>query len=106
MRYKQEPGNPGECCGKRGDHDEGIEPGLKVDYDQQVYKHDRERQSAQKADVGGSHRLNLTTDNNSRTARQLLACGINDLVNVGGDGTQVASRESSKDGNHRRYVVM
>jgi DNA-binding beta-propeller fold protein YncE len=62
---KQEPGDPGEGRGQRGNHDERIQPGLKVDYDQQVYKYDRERQTTQKTDVGCSHRLNLPADNDS-----------------------------------------
>ncbi len=45
VRYKQEPGNPGERCGQRGNHDERIQPGLKIDYDQQVNQYDRERQA-------------------------------------------------------------
>ena len=69
VRYEQKPGNAGERRGQRGNHDERIQPGLKIDDDQQVYEHDRERQPAQKTDVGGSHRLNLTTDNHARTAR-------------------------------------
>src|SRR5713226_5894267 len=106
VRYKQKPGNASECRGQRGNHDERIQPRLKIHHDQQVYEHDRERQSAQKADVGGLHRLNLPADNDARTVRQLLASGVNDFVDVSGHTTQIASSDSTKDVNHRRYVVV
>ena len=106
VRYKQEPGNPGKRRGQRGNHDERIQPGLKVDHDQQVDEYDRERQPTQKADVGRSHRLNLSTNNDLRTTRQLLASGVNDFVDVAGDAAQIASCDSAKDVNHWRYVVV
>src|SRR5216684_4653753 len=106
MRYKQKPRNAGECRGQRGNHDEGIQPGLKVNYDQQVYEHDRERKSTQKTDVGRSHRLNLSTDDDLRAARQLLASSVNNFVDVASYAAQIASRGSAKDVNDGRYVVM
>ena len=106
MGYKQEPGNPGEGRGQRGNHDERIEPGLKVDDDQQVDEHDREGQSAQKANVGGLHGLNLSANNDSRTARQLLTGSVKDLVDIAGHATEIAPGDSAKDVNHRRDVVI
>src|SRR4029077_9975572 len=81
---EQEPSNPGERCRQSGNHDERIQPRLKVDYDQQVNEHYRERQSAYQADIGGSHRLNLPANYNSRTPRDLLTRGVKDLIDVAG----------------------
>src|SRR5271156_4444551 len=106
MRDEQEPGNACECRGQRGNHDERIEPGLKVDDDEQVYQYDRECQSTQKADVRSSHGLNLSADNDSRTARQLLAGGANDLVYVPRNAAEVAAGDRTEDVDDWRDVVV
>ncbi len=50
---------PADGRGKRRDDDEGIEPGLEVDDDQQVDEQDGEREAEEQADVGAVHRLDL-----------------------------------------------
>src|ERR1700730_10036446 len=104
MGYKQKPCNAREGRGQRGNHNERIEPGLKVDYDQQVNKHDREGKSTQQTDVGGAHGLNLSTDNHSRTTRQLLARGVYDLVYITSHAAQIASCDRAKDIDNGRHV--
>src|ERR1700686_2136236 len=67
VRYKQKPRDPGKRSGQRGNHNERIQPRLKVDHDQQINQHDGEHQSTQKTNVGRSHGLHLSTNNDSRT---------------------------------------
>ena len=51
VRYEQEADDAGERGRKRGDDDEGIEPGLKVHHDQEIDENDGEDESAQQTQV-------------------------------------------------------
>ena len=50
-----------------------------------------ERQPAQQSRVGGVHGLDLAADNQLRSARQFLAAGVDDLLDVVGHAAQVAA---------------
>ena len=79
---------------------------MKIDHHQQVHKDDGERQATQQSDVGGAHGLHLSPDHHLRSARKNSRILINDLLDVAGDGTQVATLYRAKNINHRLDIVM
>ena len=44
---------PARAAGKRGDDDEGVEPGLEIDHDQQIHQQDRADHADGKTGEGG-----------------------------------------------------
>ena len=71
---EEEEHDAGERRGQRGDDDEGIEPGLEVDDDQQVDEHDGEEQAEEQTDVGAVHRLDLTAHADEVAAGERAGC--------------------------------
>ncbi len=73
VRQEQHPKNSCQGSRQRRNNDERIKPGLEVDHDQQIYKHDRHHQSNEQALVRRSHGLNLADYIHLCAARQVIA---------------------------------
>ncbi len=72
---KQKPDDAGQRRRQRRDDEEGIEPGLEVDHDEQVDQQDGKRQSGEQADVGLLHGLALPAQDEVRAAGQIVLDG-------------------------------
>ena len=81
---------PAMAAGKRGDDDEGVEPGLEVDHDEQVDEDDGEDEAEEQAGVGGLHGLDLAADANEVAAGERRAVAVDDALDLAGDGAEVA----------------
>ena len=57
MSEKQEDDDAGQRGGQSGNDDKRIEPGLKIDDDQQVDQDDGETETSQQTNVGRPHRV-------------------------------------------------
>src|SRR5260370_6774948 len=106
MRYKQETDDAGERGRKRGDDDEGIEPRLKVDHNQEIDENDGEDESTQQTEVRGAHGLQLTLNGNEAAARQGLSVGIYNARDLAAHGSQVAALDIGVDIDDAPDVVM
>ena len=69
---EEEEDDAGKRGRQRGDDDEGIEPGLEVDHDQQIDEHDGEGQAGEQAEVGAVHGFDLAAQRDEGAARQVL----------------------------------
>ena len=96
----------GHGRGKRGDDDEGIEPGLKVHHDQQVDKHDGSRKPGNESRIGFVHGVNLTAYGDEGPARKSLAIAVDDARNIAACGSQIAVLDSSIDIDHTADIVV
>src|SRR5580700_173731 len=106
MCYEQETDDAGKRGGKRGDDDEGIEPGLKVHHDQEIDENDGEDESAQQPEVRGAHRLQLAPDGDEAAARQGLSVGIYNACDLATHRSQVAALDSGVNIDDATDVVM
>src|SRR5205823_4962559 len=87
---KQEQDEAGQRGGQRREDDEGIEPRLKIDDDQEIHQDDGEDEATQQADVGRMHRLQLSPNSDETATRQRGSMGIDDTGEVTADGAEVA----------------
>src|SRR5258708_32676854 len=91
MRDKQEADDTGKRGRKCRDDDEGIEPGLKVHHDQEVYENDGKDESAQQPEVRAAHRSHLAPNSSEAAARQGISVGIRYAWNLPAYRSPVAS---------------
>src|SRR5258708_31549256 len=70
MREEQETNDASKGGGECGDADEGIEPRLKVDNDQEEDENDRKDESAQQSEVREPHELQLAPNRDEDAGRQ------------------------------------
>ena len=94
---EQKDHDSGHGGGKRGDDDERIEPGLKVNDDQKVDQDDGKHQAAEQAAEGRLHGVDLAADDQLRSARQFFARLGDNAIDVGGDAAQVAILHVAED---------
>ena len=64
---------PASAAGQRGDDDEGIEPGLEVDDDDEIDEHDCAREPEIELAISAGHGLNLAAQHDIGAARNILA---------------------------------
>jgi hypothetical protein len=62
---------PAMAAGQGGDDEEGVEPGLEVDHDQEVDEQDGEGEAGEQADVGLGHGFALAAEDDLGAAREL-----------------------------------
>src|SRR6266481_5598749 len=106
MCYEQETDDASKRGRKCCDDDEGIEPGLKVHYDQEIDENDREDESAQQPEVRAAHRLQLAPNGNEAPARQGLSVGIHNASDLTAHRSQVAALGGSVNIDDAPDVVM
>src|ERR1700733_1194892 len=105
-RDKEKDYDSGHGGGKRGDDDEWIEPGLKVNHDEKVDQDDGKYQAAQQAAERRLHGVDLAADDQLRSARQLFAGLGDNAIDVGGDAAQVAILHVAEDVDGALQVVV
>ncbi len=72
LRQEQQPNHARQRARQSGDDDEGIDPGLEIDHQQQVDQHDAQRPARGQPDEGGMHCLRLAAQDDPASARQFL----------------------------------
>ena len=72
VRDQQHPEDAGQRAGQRRDDDEGIEPGLEIDDDQQIDQDDGDGHARAQAGERGVHGGHLPAALHLRAARQLV----------------------------------
>src|ERR1700739_136503 len=82
------PANTSKSAGQGGDDDERIEPGLKVDDDEQIGEKNCTGKTDSQSDEGVAHRLYLAADNYVAAARQGFFYGGDLLENLLRDGAE------------------
>jgi hypothetical protein len=80
----------GKSPGQSRDDDERIEPGLKIDDDDQIDKHNSLGKSEIKLGVGAGHGLNLATHHHMGAARRVLSGLVQDPVDFSRDRAEIA----------------
>ncbi len=83
--------------GKRGDDDERVQPGLKVNHDKKVDQDDGKNQAAQQAAERRLHGVDLAANDQLRSARQFSARLVDDAVDIGGHAAQIAILHVAED---------
>src|SRR5713101_3089592 len=99
---QENPADSGESAGERGNDDERINPGLKIDDDEQVSKKD----GSNEADKGVAHSLYLAANDDVAAAGQVFFDGLNLLENFFGNRAQVAAVDGSVNVDHGLSVVV
>src|SRR6185295_3213999 len=90
MGQEQCPCDARQRAGQGRNDDEGIEPGLEIDDDQQIDQHDRAEQSEDQFEIGVPHQLGLAVDLNLSAARLLVLQAMDNLFDVYQHGAEVA----------------
>src|SRR5258707_11507329 len=106
MRHEQETDDASKRGGKRGDDDEGIEPRLKVHYDQEIDQNDGEDEPAQQPEVRSTHGLQLALNGYEAATRQGLSVGIYNACDLAAHCSQVAALNGGVDIDYATDVVM
>ena len=70
MADEEEENNPGQSRGQRGNDDERVQPGLKIDHDEQVHQNDREAQAGDQPEIRRAHGLKLPANRDKAPPRQ------------------------------------
>src|SRR5882724_3407815 len=103
---QENPADSGESAGERGDDDERINPGLKIDDDEQVGKKDGSDEADAEADKGVAHGLYLAANDDVAAAGQIFFDGLNVLEDLFGNRAEVAAVDGSVNVNHGLRVVV
>src|SRR6202034_1176562 len=104
--YEKYPDNTGQRARERGDDDEGVEPRLEIDDDDQINQHDGAGEAEIELTIGAAHRLDLPAEHEVGTTRHLLAGLIDNAVDVRGNRTKIASLNCAVDIYDRLHVVV
>ncbi len=86
---KEKQNNSGQGRRKCGDDDERIQPGLKIDHNQQVHQNDGKPQTTDEADVRGTHRTVLTAEVHETSPWQQLSIRFHNTVYVAADCAEI-----------------
>jgi hypothetical protein len=100
---EEEDHDAGQRRGQRGDDDEGIEPRLEVDDDEQVDEDDGEAEAAEQAGVGAAWSPPGRGPDEG-AARQALRVVAQDALDVAADGAEVAALHVAVDIDVRRML--
>src|SRR5580704_3818877 len=106
VRDKEKQNNSGQRSGKRGDDDERIKPGLKIDHDEQVHQNDGKAQAADQANVGGAHGAVLTAGRDEAPTRKQLSVRFNNTVHIAANRTEIPVLYRSVDIDHTADIVV
>ena len=103
---EEHPGDAGERRRQRGDDDDGVDPRLEVDDDQQVDEHDRHRQADAEADERGLHRLAPGRASSTWLPRGSFGrISSTSACTCVGDAGEVGALHADVDVDRRRDVV-
>src|SRR5947207_4838895 len=100
MCQKQRPANARERPGQRGNDNEWIEPGLKIDDDQKISQHDRAEQAKAQAGKRIFHGLDLSANRNVAALWQVLFNGLNAILDFISNAAEVAAIHGRVDVDH------
>jgi hypothetical protein len=103
---EQHPDDAGERAGQRGDDDEGVEPRLEIDDDDQIDEHDRPSETEIKLTVRAGHGLNLSAQPDIGPVRQIFGRLLQEAFDVRGDPAEIAPLKGGVNVDHRLDVVM
>src|SRR5207302_1476990 len=92
---QENPADASESAGERGDDDERINPGLKIDDDEQVGKKDGSNEADAETDEGVPHSLYLAANNDVAASGQILFDGLNILEDFFGNRAEIAAVDGS-----------
>src|SRR5438876_7617722 len=106
MCQKQRPANARERPGQRGNDNEWIEPGLEIDDDQKISKHDRTEQAKAQACNRIFHGLDLAANRDVAALRQVFFDGLNALLDFVSHAAKVAAIHGRVDVDHRLCSVV
>ena len=102
----QPPSGSGKRAGERGEDDEGIEPALEIDHEQQVDERDGHHEPDTEADEARAHRLRLAPQNDRAALRQCLLRLGDEWIDVVEYAGEIASAHSAEDVDHGPHVVV
>ena len=91
LRGEQHPDDPDQRARQRHDDDKRIEPGLEVHDHQQIDQQRGEHQADAEIQKGRLHALHLPLHGDRIARRERLLILRDDLVDLGGDGAEVAA---------------
>src|SRR5208337_494153 len=103
---QEHPTDPRQRAGQGRDDDEGIQPGLEIDDDEQIGKNDGADQSNAEAHERGVHGLDLAADEYAAAARKLLLDIVHELCDFGSQRAEIASIDGGIHIDHRLYIVV
>ncbi len=103
---KQDPDDAGQRARQRRDDDERIEPGLKIDDDQQVDQNDGDGHSRAQSRERRRHRGDLPAAHQLRAARKLVLEIRQNLLNVRVHAAQVAPFDRRIDVQSCGWIVV
>src|SRR5437870_12497493 len=106
MREKQADNDPGERRRQSRDDDKRIEPGLKIDHNQQIDQHDGKAKASEQTDIGRPHRLELATNPDEAATRQELPVRLDNPREFTTDGAKVPVLDGSVHVHNTTDVVV
>src|SRR5882672_6611832 len=105
-RDEQRPHDAGDGAGQGRDDDEGIQPRLEIDHDEEVHEKDRAREPDQESRVRRRHRLHLAARDDVRALREFTGLARENAIDVLRDGAEVAALYRAKDVDDGLGVVV
>src|ERR1700723_4344256 len=106
LRQIQHPHDPAQGKRNSQQHDERIDPTLKIDHHEHVHEHHRERHAGKYPRIAGAHGFHLSAQDDRDGFRRIWPVLCNHFVDVRRDRIQIAAYDVRIDVKHRTDVVL